>query len=868
MKNSLLLSLLFLGHTANAQRFTEVPRSFPYVNVWLSAQAFADVDGDGDQDALVTGQTFSPNGEGAPSSVLYQNDGRGNFTADHNTSLVPVDSSALAFADIDGDGDPDLLITGRNGQGEATAKLYSNDGRGNFSEIARTPIEGVASGSVAFADVDGDGDLDVFITGELQSGLLASSLFLNDGNGNFALDNRSTFEAVRYSAIGFADIDGDRDMDLLISGENSSSYRVALLYRNNGTGRFSALGATDFPGASHSALTFGDVDGDGDQDLVIAGESISWDIAETFLYLNDGSGNFESSSHHDFPDFSHGALNFADVDQDGDKDLFLSGTLGWWDAFFFELHRNDGLGNFVRDTSFQNFPAAGGSLASADIDADGDMDLLFSGSDFSPNTAMLLNSGTGNFSLHPSSLTAPFSTLEHSSSAFADIDEDGDEDVIIMGLSLEGFTAEIYVNDGAGAFNKARNNRLRPLGYSRSHLDDMDGDGDVDLLSAGHPFVHGRMNRQEFVVNFYTNDGRGNHLFTGEAVIQGYQLFVSSAYVDIDSDGNLDIVMYGENFDRSTLVPFTTVLLHDGRGGFTDFDRHALLSSNTATLAFGDVDGDGDQDAVQSQSEDNATFTRISNNNGSGSFNAAREQPFENFAMRNAEFADIDGDADLDLFLIGRAGATPTSALYRNDGTGNFALARGSDFEQIGSGIVAFEDLDKDGDLDLFLGGVNSDGETLSKAYLNDGRGDFTELANSSFEGVQSGDVSFSDVDRDGDTDVLLTGVTETFQRISILYLNDGTSSFVNRQDHQLALSVSPNPTAATTLLVTLESSIIGDLAIGISDMKGAMVSEFKISTAAGSVGLPIDISSLAAGTYVLTIKQAGLNRSGLFVVR
>jgi predicted nucleotidyltransferase len=89
----------------------------------------------------------------------------GSFSEVTGTPFEGVAISSIAFADVDGDNDQDVLITGLNNSFRIS-KLYTNDGMGNFSEMTGTPFEGVADGSIAFADVDGDNDQDVLITGQ------------------------------------------------------------------------------------------------------------------------------------------------------------------------------------------------------------------------------------------------------------------------------------------------------------------------------------------------------------------------------------------------------------------------------------------------------------------------------------------------------------------------------------------------------------------------------------------------------------------------------------------------------------------------------------------------------------------------------
>jgi hypothetical protein len=206
---------------------------------------------------------------------------------------TPFDSvlvSSIAFADVDGDSDPDLLITGRNNNWQLIAKLYMNDdGSGGFTEATGTPFDGVEHSSIAFADVDGDGDQDVLVTGEYSFLQPMSKLYTNDGSGGFTEVLGTPFDDVRNSSIAFADVDGDGDPDVLITGLSSNG-RIAKLYTNDGSGGFTEVTSTPFDGVEHSSIAFADVDGDGDPDVLISGVSSNGTI--TKLYANDGNGGF------------------------------------------------------------------------------------------------------------------------------------------------------------------------------------------------------------------------------------------------------------------------------------------------------------------------------------------------------------------------------------------------------------------------------------------------------------------------------------------------------------------------------------------------------------------------------------------------
>jgi len=227
MKTKLLFLFLFFGQLLSAQTFTEVPQAFPFEGVSEGSVAFSDVDGDGDNDLLITGDNWSEE----PIAKLYINDG-GSFTEAAGTPFDGVVYGSVAFSDVDGDGDQDVLITGWNASFERISKLYTNAG-GSFTEAVGTPFDGVVGSSVAFSDVDGDGDQDVLITGRNGTDERISKLYSNEG-GSFTEVAGTPFDGVAAGSVAFSDVDGDGDNDLLITGANGLFEPIAKLYTNDG----------------------------------------------------------------------------------------------------------------------------------------------------------------------------------------------------------------------------------------------------------------------------------------------------------------------------------------------------------------------------------------------------------------------------------------------------------------------------------------------------------------------------------------------------------------------------------------------------------------------------------------------------------
>ena len=323
--------------------------------------AWLDYDRDGHLDAYLvnswrlSGSAIVERGRNA----LYRNRGDGTF--EDVTSRAGVDGEGqwgcgVAVVDYDNDGWPDILVTnfGPN-------VLYRNRGDGTFENVAaRAGVEAPGwNTGAAFFDADADGDLDLYVASyikcTLESVLAArpslswkgidqvalgpfgmegapDHFFLSDGQGGFTEATESAGLTDRGLAFGLgvraADFDRDGDLDLYVANDSNANY----LYRNEGGGRFLEVGlwsgaAFDGHGAAQAGmgLTVGDADGDGALDIFVT------NFAEDFstLYQGDGGGFFEDVSASNgvgpatFKALSWGAA-FADLDADGDLDLVVA----------------------------------------------------------------------------------------------------------------------------------------------------------------------------------------------------------------------------------------------------------------------------------------------------------------------------------------------------------------------------------------------------------------------------------------------------------------------------------------------------------------------------------------------------------------
>ncbi|MEZ4984366.1 MAG: FG-GAP-like repeat-containing protein [Saprospiraceae bacterium] len=248
--------------------------------------------------------------------------------ADPQPNIIEVYGGSFASGDIDGDGDADLLIAGQD-PGRETA-LYLNDGQGNFAEVLDVPFPATSSPQIFFEDLDGDGDLDLFFAGSGFSIGAFAHTYLNDGQGHFTLLNNPAIPGFIYRGAAISDVDNDDDLDILLSIENANGTLFADIFLNDGNANFSAQGDDIITPLQYASIEFFDADGDGDADVILSGEQENGSGA-VHLYRNDGQGNFALDAANSFLQIKSETTKAADLDNDGDLDLLMSGLN---DAFY------------------------------------------------------------------------------------------------------------------------------------------------------------------------------------------------------------------------------------------------------------------------------------------------------------------------------------------------------------------------------------------------------------------------------------------------------------------------------------------------------------------------------------------------------
>ncbi|MDF1798792.1 MAG: VCBS repeat-containing protein [Planctomycetota bacterium] len=681
-----------------------------------------DFDLDGDQDLFVhRDSTFEP-------LAWVENDGTGSFTEIHELEALPVNPTLARYVDVTEDGCPDLVL-GAKDSGGTPGRVLLFEGLGG-GEFADSQVLGESNGFepawIELADVNGDGDVDLLTswqTGTQQGSSVTWSEGLGAGQFLPTLNPiipLSVGPAHTYTKVQAVDLNGDGDLDLVITDRATNQM---IQVNNLGAGVFS-------PGFVFLTLPLvldeipsdlDDYDNDGDVDLVI-GNGTKFQI-----YDNDGTGQFAPP--HLAPIFDEAsALDLADLDGDGDLDLlygaqafspFSKDTAGWIETL--------GPGSFAPYQLLDNGHQGIKTVEAADFDGDGSMDVLLA-SHFDGLVRTHESGGAGAFSLASQVWGEPenVNTLAH-----GDIDQDGYPEVLLGSWSIG--PLHLFHNQGDGAYSTSRALSEVPNQVNSIAVADLNGDSIQDIVCAGlvsgeiswyeglasgdfgpHQSLFTKPSTTASVVLTDDVDGDGDEdIYFGLAEGNDLQWienlgggsFAPAVRVrktadpvtgltlaDLDGDGDRDLIIAVNGQSTGSVQRCDNL----GVGQFSQLTSLWSGLANDVIATVSDVDVDGDLDvllAVGASKE-----VRWCQNLGGGSLAPA----FVTFTVSGTEspreiaLAPINNDALPDLVL--RIGSTVQ--VFHGHGNGSFNSAPMASIQGASKSMLV-NDHDLDGKADI-----------------------------------------------------------------------------------------------------------------------------------------------------------------------
>jgi hypothetical protein len=388
------------------------------------------------------------------------------------TCIAVIFAAGISYGFLSGER---MLTLSRFSSGDSI--LYMNVTSSNLPVSA-------ASGNgmdVECADVDNDGDLDILIANEYTP----NKLMLNNGSGVFTDGTPGRLPAKNLDSedIAIADFDNDGDLDVVFATED---HRVHEYYLNNGSGSFMTDVSSRLPQSTANSVLAEDINNDSIPDLVFGNANPNDTPGQNFILINNGDGTFRDETYQRLDtvlDVTQD-IKMGDLDGDGDKDMVVGNEDGN------KLYLNNGSG-FFTDSTASRLPLTGTEetrkVTLDDVDEDGDLDIYFANVDFGPATGsrqdrLLMNNGLGAF-IDETSSRLPFDGEHTLEGLFLDYDFDGDKD-LFTGLGFTSRAIQVFENNGSEIFTEVFDRVIPPglagncLGmriadYNRDNLQDI-----------------------------------------------------------------------------------------------------------------------------------------------------------------------------------------------------------------------------------------------------------------------------------------------------------------------------------------------------------------------------------------------------------
>lgn len=553
---------------------------------------------------------------------------------------------------------------------------------------------------------------------------------------------------------------------------------------------------------------------------------------QNFTLVTSGIGSDLSSS--------FGAA-WGDYDNDGDNDIFITTVYSENDMLF----KNNGNGSFTSVTVGALVTETGFSEGAAwgDFDNDGDLDLFVAF--YNESNVLYSNNGDGTFTQVSSGL-ASF-TGASGSVSWADINNDGDLDLFV---GIGNGNDLLYINNGDGTFTRdftsvIANDGAPTTGNSWA---DYDGDGDIDLFVA--TTANDRLYRN--------NNDSTFTLVTGDPVVSDNVWSNGGSWGDYDNDGDLDLFVT-TGTTNSALA--NRLYKNNGNGGFTRITTGSFVTDLGTSMsgAWADYDNDGwlDLFVANTSANGNGQNDFLYHNNADGTFTRITTGVIvtDNADTRGAAWADYDTDGDLDLYVSNEV--NQTDRLYQNNGNSNHYISIrtiGTVSNRSSIGAIVRVKATINGTSMWQMRDISSQTGYFSQNSLEAefGLGDATM--------IDSIVVRWPS----GITCIKTNVAADQFITITESCILSGVEETITNA--QIAVRLIPNPAKGETM-VTFSFEQNETASMQVHDMLGNLVYSANKQFSAGAHSVKLDVSGLAQGTYIFTLRTANGAKSERLIV-
>ena len=788
------------------------PESYLSGGVYAFSVAVGDFNGDGKPDLAVANECPDSNCDTGAVSVLLGN-GDGTFQPAQTYSSGGSEAYAVAVADVNKDGKPDLIVANgcksANQCANGVVGVLLGNGDGTFQPANRFPSGGVVASSITTADVNRDGNPDLIVGNQCLDSTCASggvSVLLGVGNGTFRTAQSYASGGVTAVSVAVGYFNSDRKVDLVVANQCQSSAtcsgNVGVLL-GNGNGTFQSAQSYASGGYTAVSVATGDLNGDGKTDLVVANQcqsSANCTNGSVGVLLGNGDGTFQVAANYASGGNNTAAVIVGDLNADGRPDLVLANqcqVLGNCSMGSVSVFIGNGDGTFQTPQNYNSDGVFARSLGIGDWNGDMKPDLAIvnqcqSSGACSGTVTMLLGNGDGTFQIPPSYASGGY---DADSVATGDLNRDGKLDLVVANLCQGGNCSQgkngivsVLLGNGDGTFQSAQDYATGGFGASAVAIGDVNGDGNADVIVANQCSTGSCKSGGSLSVLLGNGDGT---LQSAKTYPSGGYMTLAVAIADFNKDGNLDLAVAHQCQDISCQNGAVSVLLGNGNGTFQAAQSFSSAGYETDSVAVADFNGDGNPDLVlASQCQDSTCqngSVSVLLGNGDGTFKTALSYSSGGSQASSVAVTDLNQDTRLDL-VVSNLCQTPTncnngivsSLLGRGDGTFHMVHAYNSGGQNAYSVVAG--DFNGDGNIDVVV--ANGDGTDV---LLGNGDGSF-QTASLYFPGGIF--ISTGDFNGDHKPDVVVAGgslsTVTVLLNVVVGYHWDTTTT----------LTASPNPSA------------------------------------------------------------------------